>query len=392
MDAHPGNPAASFEGLGGAGANGSWTLYAYDDTIGNVGQIDGWELEVDYGLPASPSPSSLAVSGLPKGTTDVNLVLNDLTGYFGFTEFVLESPSGRRAHVLSDSMDEVPLTAVDLVLDDEADVSIHRYDTPLPGTYRPRNYDNDEDQNEWVGGGETIEMGGALTVFDGADPNGTWTLYVHQECSDTVVTIGSWALQITTGDLPATPVVSSPTAGARVADDTVKLTGTALAGAVVRVTEGGTTQSTVADGGAWSVTKSGLADGSHTFAVTQTNGAGNTSPAVNVTVVVDTKAPKVGKTNPRDGAKGVKTTVSPTVKFSEEMNASSVTKNVKLANASGKLVKATLKWNAAKSTLKVNPKKKLAGHTAYTLTVKKGVSDLAGNHLDKFKTIDFTTG
>ncbi len=204
VDAHPGNPGASFEGLSGAIANGSWTLYAYDDTTGNVGQIDEWQLDVDYGLPASPSPSSLAVSGLPKGTTDVNLVLNDLTGAFASTEFVLESPSGRRAHVLSDSMNVGELTAVDLVLDDEAGVPIPRFNLPPPGSYRPRNYDNG-DQNEWVGGGETIDMSAALSVFDGADPNGTWTLYVHQEYSDTVVTIGSWALQITTGDLPAAP-------------------------------------------------------------------------------------------------------------------------------------------------------------------------------------------
>ena len=395
VDAHPGNPLPSFEAFGGAPANGSWTLYAYDDTTGNAGQIDGWELEVHYGLsaspsPSSPTPSSILVSGLPKGTTDVNLVLNDLSGYFGYTELVLESPSGRRAHVLSDSMDDGALTAVDLVLDDEARLPIPRSNMPLPGAYRPRNYDND-DQNEWVGGGETIDMAAALSVFDGADPNGTWKLYVHQEYRFTAITIGSWGLELTTGDLPTAPAVTSPSTGARVADDTVTLTGTAGAGAVVRVAEGGTTRSTVAEGGSWSLTRSGLADGSHTFAVTQTDGAGNTSPAVSVAVVVDTKAPKVAKAKPKDGAKGVSISVSPKATFSEVMDASSLKKNVKLTNASGKSVQARLTWNATTSRLTVNPKKDLAGHAAYTLTVKRGASDLAGNHLAKTKKIGFTT-
>ncbi len=54
-------------------------------------------------------------------------------------------------------------------------------------------------------------------------------------------------------------------------------------------------------------------------------------------------------------------------------------------------MKATLTWNAAKSTLTVNPKKKLAGHSDYKLVIKKGAQDLAGNKLAKGKTVEFTT-
>jgi subtilisin-like proprotein convertase family protein len=388
-DAFPAVAPADFGALGGSSANGTWTLHAYDDTAGNVGQIDAFEVDVYYGLPADPSPSSLPVSGLPSGTTDVNLVLNDLTGYFGYTELVLQSPDGRRAHVLSDALDDDDMTGQDIGLDDEAASSVPRYSTAMSGTYRPRNYDNG-DQNEVVGGVETIEMSAALSVFDGGNPNGTWKLFAHQEYSSTDIVIGSWSLQISTVDGPAAPAVGAPRTGARVTDDTVTLSGTAVDGAVVRATEGGRTQSTVADGGQWSITRSGLTEGSHTFSVTQTVG-GNVSPAAVVTVVVDTVAPKARKTKPKDGAKGVTTSVSPTVTFSEAMNARSLKKNVKLTTASGKKVKAAYKWNARKKTLTLNPKKNLVGGSEYVLVVKKGARDVAGNKLAKGRSVDFTT-
>ena len=405
-DPYPGAAPPDFRAVGGGTrAAGTWTLHAYDDTTGNVGQVDEWEIELYYGLPADPSPSTLAVSGLPDDVTDVDLVLNDVTGDLDYSEFVLESPDGRFAHVLSD-IDE--LDHVSFTLDDEALMPVPRWDEPVSGnSYRPRNYDDDE-QTEPVAGRETEDMDAHLSVFDGGRANGTWKLWVMNDYCCTTTTVGSWSLRVTTSDLPAKPVITSPSNGTRVADGTVTLTGTGVDGAVVRTTVGGKTRSTVVEGGGWSQTVSGLATGSHAFSVTQTTKAG-TSPAATVTVVgggstggtggpggtggvaVDTLAPTVGSTNPKDGAKRVKPSVSPKVTFSEAMQVSSLNTNVKLTGPRKKTVKAKLTWDAATKTLTVNPKKKLAGRTTYKLTVKSGVRDLAGNQLARTRTIRFTT-
>ncbi|MGM3276030.1 Ig-like domain-containing protein [Ralstonia sp. 24A2] len=72
-------------------------------------------------------------------------------------------------------------------------------------------------------------------------------------------------------------------------DRTPTLNGTAEAGATVRIqVDGGTVYSVTANAsGAWTFTPPALADGTHTFSVSQTDVAGNTSGAATRSVVVD---------------------------------------------------------------------------------------------------------
>ena len=81
------------------------------------------------------------------------------------------------------------------------------------------------------------------------------------------------------------------------------------------------------------------------------------------------------------------------VTFSEAMSPPSLSaRTIKLTTAAGNQVRATLTWKAARKQLVVKPKKALAPHTAYLLTVKRGVHDLAGNRLSMTKRAAFTTG
>ncbi len=98
------------------------------------------------------------VSGMAPGVTDVNLMLDDVTGSVGGTEFLLESPGGRFAHVLSDFAADNELAKVDLTLDDEAAETIPPLAAPVSGSYRPHNYDDLTDLSEPVAGIETIDM------------------------------------------------------------------------------------------------------------------------------------------------------------------------------------------------------------------------------------------
>lgn len=422
-DAFPAPAPASarddFEDMYGKPVTGAWSLYAVDDTDGSVGTIRDWSLNVYYAMPAAPSPSTLAVAGLPNSVTDVNLSLNDINlNSLNDTEFVLESPDGRRAHVLSDAggngsslsfmAREQGLTAdTTITLDDEAAEPMRRNTEPTTGSYQPVNYDVG-DTTEFVGGFDTTNLSSSLSTFDGANPNGTWKLYVSQEyCCNEGAISGGWSLDITTADSTATPVITSPTNGSHDPDGTVTVTGTATAGSLIQVTVDDKTRNTVADGGTWTVTFGDLANGSRTFTAIATDASGNVSAPATVTVVVDkappvavvvesedadTVAPKVRKIKPGKQATGVDTSASARVRFSEAMIGSSVKDSVKLVSVeTGKSVDAELVYRDAKNLLVINPDKALAHHTTYKIVVKQHAKDLAGNLLKKSRKSTFTT-
>ena len=235
---------------------------------------------------------------MPQHVTDVDLVLNDVTGTsLAHTELLLESPDGRYAHVLSDVADAEGPVDVDVVLDDEADVDLPADAVPATRSYRPGNNDghglagsSTQDLTEPIGGVETIDTDARLSVFDGGAANGTWKLWVLQEHCCASVTIGSWALQITTADPPPSPPVS-PAPPAPVPDRT---------------------------------------------------------------------APRVATTTPKHGAKGVGPGTSVKVVFSEAMRAASLSKRtVTLAAKSGAKVKASFDYQAGRHRLVVNPEQHL---------------------------------
>ena len=195
----PDSPPADFAALGGSIAPGDWTLYAGDDSAGHDGVLQGWSVEVYYALPGDPSPSMLVVDSLPGAVTDVDLTLHDVDAKtLDETELVLESPDGRRAHVLSD-VAFGRVTDLELTLDDEAPAAVPYKPAPASGAFRP--FDRDAgDLYEWVDDFDTAQLDSALSAFDGAAANGTWRLYVQQEYCCVEATIDGWSLRITATD------------------------------------------------------------------------------------------------------------------------------------------------------------------------------------------------
>jgi subtilisin-like proprotein convertase family protein len=436
----PAGAAAEFDSMYGTSPTGTWSLHAVDDTSGKAGFIDNWSMIAYFSVPASPGSSDLAVSGLPNGITDVNLTLHDIDlNHLGDTDFVLESPDGRRAHVLSDAGEHHAVTDVTLTLDDEAAEQVRRGSVPTTGTYRPVDYDDydgqDEMNIEYVGGRPTANLSSALSTFDGADPNGTWELYVVQEycCNDGAIS-GGWSLNITTTDATATPVITSPANGSTDTDGAVTFTGTTTAGALVKVTTGGQTRNTVADdGGVWTVSFDDLADGSHTFTATATDGSGNVSARVTITVAVDreeavpdavvvgpvpdavvvgpvtvpvpvlvpvlvpvpevdTTAPKVRTVKPRKDERRISVSASAMVRFSEAMDVASVKRAVKLVSTNtGKEVDVELTYKTSKNRVTINPKQNLERNTTYKVVVETTAKDLVGNGLLRTRKSTFKT-
>ncbi|MGE6761436.1 Ig-like domain-containing protein [Corallococcus interemptor] len=92
---------------------------------------------------------------------------------------------------------------------------------------------------------------------------------------------------------PAAPVIAAPTANQTVGTQTPILSGTAEANSTVTVREGTTVLciATANASGTWSCTSSTLAQGAHTLSATTTDAAGNVSPPVSLTFIIDTDAP-----------------------------------------------------------------------------------------------------
>ena len=169
----------------------------------------------------------------------------------------------------------------------------------------------------------TAEAGATVRVFDGAtligtataDANGAWSVAatgladrtysfsttVTDAAGNTSAASPLRALTVdTAAPAPAAVAAFSPDSG--IAGDgvtnakTVTLSGTAEAGATVRVFDGTTAiGSAIADAtGAWRVEATGLTEGPHSFTTTATDAAGNTSAAsAPFGVRVDTGAPVI---------------------------------------------------------------------------------------------------
>jgi Bacterial Ig-like domain/Bacterial Ig domain/Calcineurin-like phosphoesterase len=182
------------------------------------------------------------------------------------------------------------------------------------------------------------------------------------------------------------------------------LTNSASASFSFTSTEASSTFACSLDGAAFSTCISpasytGLGNGSHTFQVRATDGAGNTdgTPA-NQTWTVDTILPTVTSTIPVSGANGVSPAADITAVFSEAMNATTITTStftVKIKQGNNPPIAAVVTYDAATRTATLNPNANLSNNITYTVTVKGGISgvkDLAGNALLNDLNWNFTTG
>jgi subtilisin-like proprotein convertase family protein len=324
----PDSAPSSYSALGGASVAGDWTLYAVDDATGNAGVIDAWAAYAWYGLPAFPSPSTLDVAGMQRSITDVDLCLEDLDLHtLSSVDVVLESPGGRRAHVLGNALQTLldpsgaKVPGLQVCLDDEADLDVPPVAFPSAASYRPNTY-NGARHHEYVAGFDAAALAKALSVFDGADPNGTWKLWVHSaNAARAWGEIGGWSLRITS-TTPATATPAPPPATSTSPPPAPKV-----------------------------------------LAFRPKNAQGGVRLSVSPRIVFST----------------------------DLMTASVTATSVNLRTVYGRKVRVSLTYDAATRTVIVDPRHHLEGRTRYTLTVKTGLRDTAGTRLARVRTATFRT-
>jgi glucose/arabinose dehydrogenase len=119
----------------------------------------------------------------------------------------------------------------------------------------------------------------------------------------------------------------------------------------------------------------------------------NAKFSIYATTGADTTAPAVVSTTPVSGATGVAPDAPITVRFSEDMAAGTITPaNLELRGPGGTLINRAVTYDTAGQTATITPSAALAASTQYTVTVRTGVTDAAGNALPAGHQFSFTTG
>jgi len=147
------------------------------------------------------------VAGMPGAVTKVTVKLNSITHTKPTDiDMLLIGPGGQTAIMMSHAGGGFPgITNVTLTLDDSAANPLpagSSAPTVVTGTYQPANYGG---VNVFVPPSPKFmpSPSSALSVFNGTDPNGTWSLYVVDNTITNVGNVaGEWELDITTDTCP----------------------------------------------------------------------------------------------------------------------------------------------------------------------------------------------
>ena len=153
-------------------------------------------------------PSNINVSGMSGTVTRVRVSLNGLTHtYPDDLDFLLVSPNGQRALLMSDTGGSTDVGNTTLTIDQSGLTLLNDEAVNSAGGYRPSNY----------AGLNSVDLGGSdnfpspasgqttydnlMTVFYGGIPNGTWSLYVvDDEAGDIGTVNGGWSLELATNN------------------------------------------------------------------------------------------------------------------------------------------------------------------------------------------------
>ncbi|WP_328473445.1 PQQ-dependent sugar dehydrogenase [Actinoplanes sp. NBC_00393] len=144
-----------------------------------------------------------------------------------------------------------------------------------------------------------------------------------------------------------------------------------------------------ANQGAWSTAGTPFGTWPATFG---TSSRWNAKFSLYATTGPDTGAPTVTSTTPAGGATGVALNAPITVRFSESLAAGTVTPaNLELRGPGGTLVNRSVAYDAAGQAATITPSAALTAATQYTVRVRTGVTDAAGNPLAADHQFVFTT-
>jgi subtilisin-like proprotein convertase family protein len=176
-----------------------------DDTWCNTGSI-----AVPSSGPATPYPSHITVSGAGSAISLVTVDLADVAQTAPFDlEVLLVGPAGQNLVLMSDVGGNTAVSGVDLTFADTAAGPIPPGGPLASGTFDPSDDDTDGADAQLPPPAPVVSGATTLATFNGTNPNGTWSLFVHDDASgDSGSIAGGWCLNVSTPE-PTTTAVSS---------------------------------------------------------------------------------------------------------------------------------------------------------------------------------------
>ncbi|MGF9815399.1 collagen-like repeat preface domain-containing protein [Bacillus toyonensis] len=147
--------------------------------------------------PATPYPSNIEVTGLCSTITKVTVTLKNMSHTSAFDiDILMVGPQGQTVILMSDAGGNTPVSNVTLTFDDAAPSPLPPVGPIISGTYQPTNYSGGDN---FPPPAPIPPYGSTLSVFNGTNPNGTWSLFVIDELGFDVGSIANgWELTITT--------------------------------------------------------------------------------------------------------------------------------------------------------------------------------------------------
>ena len=145
---------------------------------------------------ASPFPSTISVAGVTGTVTKVTVTLAGFAHtYPADVDVLLVSPAGQTLLLLSDAGSS-SASGLTFTFDDAAPGTLPETGALSSGTFKPSNYGTGDTFSSPAPGGT---YGATLSVFNGSDPNGPWSLYVQDDSSqDTGTITQGWQINFTT--------------------------------------------------------------------------------------------------------------------------------------------------------------------------------------------------
>ncbi|HET7290920.1 MAG TPA: Calx-beta domain-containing protein, partial [Vicinamibacteria bacterium] len=164
---------------------------------------NGTAITINDNASATPYPSTISVPSFTGTVAKVTVTLANFNHtYPGDVDVLLVGPAGQKVMLLSDVGSSNGVAGVTLVLDDAGPAL--GSGPIVSGTYRPTNVSDNQPATDVFGAPAPAgPYSSSLSAFAGADPVGTWSLYVVDDFGGDVGSFsGGWSLtlQTTGGD------------------------------------------------------------------------------------------------------------------------------------------------------------------------------------------------
>jgi subtilisin-like proprotein convertase family protein len=220
-------PSSTFaSSFNGASPNGTWSLYAVDDTLSRAGSLnDGWSLNIttdstaatdfsnnnylainDIVATAAPYGSTINVSGQSGAISNLKVTLTGLTAPLPQSlDILLVSPDGKSSILMSDTGGPAAVAGLNLTFDDAAtNVLTNPGNIISSGSYKPADVDSEGRDTFPSPAPYRASTGNSvLSIFNGVSPNGDWKLFVVNDTQNMAGSLtGGWSIDITTGAQP----------------------------------------------------------------------------------------------------------------------------------------------------------------------------------------------